>query len=271
MRRRAVKPSELTPATDEEKRLGAVIDTITHTESGITIRIRLNKSTSTFGALVAGESLRDTDGQKLRERVLVAIEQNLKVDWIPVIEIKAIDPRSRYYTKLPTDKTSGEIEVGAKIEASRFYIVHVDGAGKWRSLDWHLMKAEKDISAKMSASQRRDAPVDDSDLDLSAFPHHESSARTRARMAHELAKRKGFTLPHYAKFEKDASEWGASSSVQHLLPYDENLWQALIAIGGALVTAQNQINTLIGSPKGVTALSAVGANIPKLLGAGDGK
>lgn len=271
MRHRAVKPSELTPATDEEKRLGAVIDTITHPESGITIRIRLNKSTSTFGALVGGESLKDMDGQKLRERVLKAIARNLKVDWIPVIEIKAIDPRSRYYTKLPTDKISGEIEVGAKIEASRFYIVHVDGAGKWRSLDWHLMKSSKDISAKMSASQRWDAPVDEDELDLSSISLHDHAARSRARMQHQFEKKKTFSLPYYGKFDKSVDAYGSNSSVQHYLPYDENLWQALIAIGGALVTAQNQINTLIGSPKGVTALSAVGANIPKLLGAGDSK
>lgn len=145
------KPSELGEATREEKSLGAAIEVLTHAQSGVSVRIRLNKETGTFGALVNGEQYKNKDVEALREEVLDTIEASLKVEWIPVIGIRirtADDNRS--YFKFPRLNDSGDVKCETSLEAERFYLAKM-GFQNWRKLDWDH-KEETPTGAELLAA-----------------------------------------------------------------------------------------------------------------------
>lgn len=263
--------ASLSPATAEEKRLGAVIDMITHKESGVTVRIRLNKSTSLFGAYVNGEAIQDKDGDKLRGRVMTAIEAGLKIEWLPVIEIKATHSNTLQRKNLGQPQAE-EINLSAALDVERYYIAKLGDGQSWRMLHWHNMNANRaDRTAQLTQSESWRPPYDDDAIDLSDLSgYHQSSERARRQNASRLEQRHGFRLPYYTKpVSEEARRW--SNNPVHYLPYSDDLWQALTAIARVLVNSWEQINALVGTPKGIEKITIAGANIPKLLSTGADK
>lgn len=238
----------MSPSVSDERRLGAMIDE--HVHRGVHTKIRLNKSTGIFGAFLGDAEMTAASLRELKTILEKKIDEGLNLTWQPIIHITVNPPKSD-----EDEREAAALRTEVKLQAERFYVARVQGPN-WRRLAWDALQPGSSIERQLRDSKAWQPPI----VDQSEY--HHDAGRQRAADARKLAARENWAPPFYEDWK------GARYEVEAWLTYTPELWRALEEIGQLLRNARTQLAHMTATKKGVAQIAIAGANLPKLLGAG---